>query len=232
MRQLGARSFRATALTGARSVATLVRPAQHKLLASTFLTQQRFVANSRLKSSCKAELQEEMTRDDKTVCPQLPAGWTVNHAEGTNFFQVRKTYQDETLEVYCQLTLRDPELVADKSSGNQEHIPFTLVITKGGKALDFTLSAIDGELVLDGIAFLNDPALARDMSAEGMGKKDKKYAGPAVPELNDELVDSFIAYLEERGVDDSFAEFIEAYSFWMEQQEYEAWLGQVADFAS
>ncbi len=94
----------------------------------------------------------------------------------------------------------------------------------------FSLAEID--LVLDGVAFHQDAALARDMSPEGIGKKDKQYPGPSVPELNDDLVEAFIEYLEERGVNDSFAEFMELYAFWMEQQEYEAWLSQVAEFAA
>ena len=204
----------------------------HPCFRQVVSTQQRFVGHSRLNASLKAELQEEMSREDKTACPEVPPGWTIQHAPGSNFFTMKKTYQDETMEVHCVLPIRDPEILEEKSGNHQEQCPFTLVVSKGGKAVDFTLTAIDGELVLDGIAFYNDAALARDMSPDAMNKKDTRYAGPALPELNEELVESFISYLEERGINDSFAEFIEVYTFWMEQQEYERWLADVAEFSA
>ena len=193
--------------------------------------QTRSLGHRGLNSSLKAELQEELGRDDKSACPAVPADWTVNHNPNTNNFSLKKTFHDESLEIFCQLPIREPE-IAEEGKTSTEHYPFTMVVTKGGKAMDFNLSAIEGELVLDGIAFHHDAAVARDMTPEGLSKKDKSYGGPTIAELNGELVESFISYLEERGVNDSFAEFIEEYAFWMEQQEYEGWLGDVADFTA
>lgn len=189
---------------------------------------------SRLADEALRELEEEQ-QEEKTPRPDIPAGWTLKHKAGESCFTLSKQYNDESLEVYCQLQVADPDIAERRRNGDDssmEHFPFTLLVTRNGKTLDFSLTHVDGEMVIDGLAHFASPAVASDMSAEGMARKERMYQGPTFAELHDKLVDSVAAFLEERGVDDDLSAFVASYSYWMEQQEYENWLRCVADFAS
>ena len=56
------------------------------------------------------------------------------------------------------------------------------------------------------------------------------YTGPNFEELDDELQDAFIQYLDERGITDDIAVFIENYAETKEQKEYCTFLEKVTDF--
>ena len=183
----------------------------------------------------KNELAEEEAREDKTACPPTPAGWTLVRKEGETRFHMKKEHNGEVIECWSQLEVADPELVekrVNEESNASEHFPFTILITKNGKTLDFTLTHMDGELVLDGMTYYDDPELARDFSAEGMSRKERFYQGPAIAELSSSLVSGMISFLETRGIDDDFAAFVAQYCYWLEQTEYENWLRKVAQFTS
>jgi len=201
---------------------------------TTALTTRRWA--STLGDEAKNELTEEEAREDKAACPPTPPGWNLSRLEGETRFHMRKEHNGEVIECFCQLEVADPELVEKRveqgANAPSEHFPFTVTVTKKGKAMDFTLTHMDGELVIDGMTLYDSPALARDFSAEGLNKKERFYQGPAMAELNESLVQGMVAFLEERGVDDDFAAFVAQYSYWLEQTEYEKWLRKVVDFCA
>ena len=195
--------------------------------------QLRWASHAPLNRAVSRELQDEQSRQDRMEEPAIPQGWTLTHARGTSVFEMKKQFEDEVLEVTCELQVRDPAMAEARAAEEVKvHFPFTLLVIKGRDALDFTLTSIDNELVLDGVTHHNDVNLARDMSAEGQTKKDKRYQGPDISELDEELAQALIDYLLVRGVNDPFAEFIANYSWWLEQQEYEGWLSAVGKFTA
>lgn len=175
-----------------------------------------------LHNCLRRELEEEHSRDDRVAEPACPSGWGIRHTAGNSYFTMTRTYNDELIELFCRLQLAPPAVDgADKAP----EFPFRVVVTRSGKAAEFICGAIENELVLDGVAHYDDPQLAKNEL-----ERENKYQGPVLHELTDNVLDSFLAYLRERGVDDLLAEFVTEYSFWMEQQEYEAWLAKMADF--
>lgn len=59
---------------------------------------------------------------------------------------------------------------------------------------------------------------------------EKYYAGPPFAQLDEELQNFFVNYLEERGIDANIALFIPDYIDVKEQREYLAWLSRVKKF--
>ncbi|KEG13495.1 putative p22 protein precursor [Trypanosoma grayi] len=185
--------------------------------------QRRFASHTALAEATRREMEEEQQRQSKPAMPQVPTGWAVERKPGETVFTMRKTYEGEEILLRYGGTTVEDEAVAHN---------FTVFVTNKNKTLAFELSYEDGELVLDGIAFHDDTKFAFDESAEAEVRREKLYAGPDVSELEEGLVDAFISYLETRGVDDKLGEFVDAYSFWAEQADYEVWLSAINRFVS
>ena len=229
---------RAAPIACARAMPALMAAAaapSAPLLQPAMLGTRRFASTS-LGEEAKNELSEEEAREDKAACPPTPAGWTLTRNDGETRFHMRKEHGNEVVECFCQLEVADPELVEKRvnqeSNAPSEHFPFTVTVTKNGKTLDFTLTHMEGELVIDGMTHYASPTLARDFGAEGLNKKERFYQGPAMAELNSSLVQGMVSFLEARGIDDDFGAFVAQYSYWLEQTEYEMWLRKVVDFCN
>lgn len=190
-------------------------------------TQRRFNSCDALKDAAEAELQEEQSLPDKPQPPAVPHGWTLEQKAGDSFFTMKKSYGDETLELYCEIPTMESE-----PEGQAKHYPFVLRVERKNSALEFTLTSVDAELVIDGVASFKDLALARDRSASGLLSKERKYQGPVMGELNGSIVEGFVTFLEERGVNDDFGAFVAQYAYFKEQNEYENWLKSIIDFSS
>ena len=208
-----------------RAVAPVMRSA-NIFGAAALTTPMRFAS---LSEEMADELASEEAREDKPTCPEVPENWSVHHKPTDAFFSMTRTYRDEELMIYCQLQVTDPE-IAEKGENSEEHFPFTLLVNRGGKTLDFTLTHIEGELVIDGVSHHDSQQLAADMTAEGLTQKERKYQGPGISELSSEVVAAFADYLTERGVTDEFAVFIADYSYWIEEAHYHKWLKQIQEF--
>ncbi|CUG86334.1 Hypothetical protein, putative [Bodo saltans] len=124
----------------------------------------------------------------------------------------------------------------------EEHVIFSLFIEKerwsqgGGGGLEFTLTSIDHELVLDALA-VHDTKAAFDEAKElrlttRVEKRDRRYRGPMVGELSEELNDEILDYLDERGIHNGFAEYVMAQAHYSEQMNYEHMLALMRKFAA
>lgn len=183
----------------------------------------RFAHDAALADATRRELEEEMSRSGKPEEPTPPAGWRVKRMAGKTTFEMTKSYEDEEIRVcYCPKE--------DNADLNNHEI--MVLITSKDQAMQVDLSVEEGELVLDNICFYKDAKLAKDESAEADAQRQQLYGGPALSELDDGLVDSFVKYLEKRGVNEELGEFVTLYSFWAEQQEYESWLSAINKFVS
>lgn len=190
------------------------------------------------------ERDDEALRLDKHP-PKMPMGWTVDHAEGTSYFTMRRVWNDETHEIRCTLTQRNPSLDPECDLRG-EHFPFTFTVEKQGptpreakdgsmcprKTLDFSLDVVEGECVIDKVRVYDSGWLAKEQSPRGHFERNTLFPGPNLDEAEEEVLDGLQLYLAERQIDDQLAEFIGQYSVWTEQLEYERWLKNFHKFVS
>ncbi|CCW68006.1 unnamed protein product [Phytomonas sp. Hart1] len=193
------------------------------LFSNWISTQQRFTHDTALSDATRREMEEELSRSGKPEEPKPPLGWRVEHTPGRRTFELSKNYEDEKLLVYYY---------PKEDGGDSNSHQIMVQVTRNNQAMQVDLSIEEGELVLDNIRFYPNSKLAEDESAEGEMKRNQLYPGPKLSELDDALVDSFISYLDKRGVNEELGEFVILYSFWSEQQEYERWLSSINKFVS
>ena len=223
MRRAFARSvssalIRSKCLVGA--VPTLVKPT------ATFCQLRCYATHSELRDALLNELQEEEGRQDKLEQPQIPGGFSVNREPSSTKFSLTKKHSDESLEVQC--AMMEPTGTKD----GEVQAKMTLIVTKGTQALRFELATVEDELVIIEVAHFKDAAAAKDRSLKGVAERENVYSGPVVNQLDESVTNGFVSYRQDRGVDDQFASFVVQYAFWLEQGEYENWLGSVSKFVS
>lgn len=196
------------------------------------------------------ELKEEYLRDFRPPLPAVPNGWTLDTALGSNKFELKKRIEirDNGLEnMHCiaLMEIKQYEHTYRMDTGEreeEEHVIFSLFIEKerwsqgGGGGLEFTLTSIDHELVLDALA-VHDTKAAFDEAKElrlttRVEKRDRRYRGPMVGELSEELNDEILDYLDERGIHNGFAEYVMAQAHYSEQMNYEHMLALMRKFAA
>lgn len=99
------------------------------------------------------------------------------------------------------------------------------VSRKGKGALTISCIADNGELDIQDIYSYTKPELAEPKSAEQEFSSRNAYTGPPFAQLDDNLQELFVNYLEERGIDTAMALFIPGYIDNKELKEYVRWLG-------
>lgn len=196
------------------------------------------------------ELRDEYVRDHRPPLPHVPAGWTLLHEKGSNRFDLTRSVDignsgPEHMHVIALMEIKQYESTYRADNGErleEPHIIFSLFLEKtrwrqqsGGGGLEFTLTSIDQEMVLDNAAIHADAASFEAAKllqyTTRRDVRDVKYRGPMISELDDDFVDEILDYLDERGVNNGFAEYIMAQAHYIEQQEYENWLLLLKDFA-
>lgn len=202
------------------------------------------------------EEREEGLRDFLPVKPLLPTGWRLTHTKGSNRFDLFKDIEIrecgvEEMHVIALMERKQYEGTYRMDNGEreeQEYLNFSLFLRKkrypkGG--LEFGLTTIDMELVMDSLAiYPTDESLERskacfDATADSAKvtnlalrhKRDSVYRGPMLSELDDDLSDEVLDYLDERGINNAFAEFMMSQAYYFEQQEYINWLRLLRKFS-
>ena len=194
------------------------------------------------------ELMEERVRPERPPEPAVPRGWTVHHKLGTGEFWVTRMYENdigtlEELRVRCGVEIKCPERTYRQDDGERdepEHFNFNLFVSKPKKGtevggLEFILTSVDSELVLDGLAVHSSKAdlvVAATRDAASTADKATRYRGPYINELDEDFADELMNYLDDRGIHNGFAEFIMNQAHMAEQNEYEHYLKIVRAFAS
>jgi hypothetical protein len=207
------------------------------------------------------EEREEGLRDFLPPKPLLPVGWRIEHSPGLSRFDLMKNVEirqcgAEEMHVITLIEAKEYEGTYRMDNGEreeQEYLNFALFLRKqrypkGG--LEFSLTSIDMELVMDAViihptneafevakaCYERDSVLKRSTSApktngEAQRMRRSKYGGPMLNELDDELSDEILDYLDERGVNNAFAEFVMAQAYYYEQEEYLNWLRLLRRFS-
>jgi hypothetical protein len=195
------------------------------------------------------ELKEEYLRDFRPPMPPVPTGWSLKHDPGSNRFDLQRRIEvrDNGVEhMHCValMEIKEYEHTYRMDTGEreeEEHLIFSLFIEKekwsqgGGGGLEFTLTSIDHELVLDNLTIHSTREAFADAKeyklATHVHKRDRRYRGPMVGELSEELNDEILDYLDERGIHNGFAEYMMAQAHYLEQACYEDYLSLLKQFA-
>lgn len=199
------------------------------------------------------EEQEEAVRDFLPVKPLVPPGWTLHHCQGSNRFDLIKTCEvrncgEEHLHVVSFMEQKQYEGTYRMDNGEREEqdfLNFYLFIKKSGYpfgGLEVGLTSIDLELVVDSLCvhkkdsnfFSAINALGSRKFLQTLGYKrirDRLYRGPMLSELDDDLSDEILDYLDERGVNNAFAEYMISQAHYFEQSEYLGWLNLMKRFS-
>lgn len=213
----------------------------------------------RLAKLCRREHSEEQRRAYRPPFPKVPTGWKVLHDAGTAYFTMTKTVSpvdrapgssaEEELTIFCAGSIKEPERTFRHDDGEREdpeHLNYTLFVAKpgavaSGKApggLEIQMTTIDHELVLDAVtvhATKEEFDMAWKALVDGpehQYKRDLQYRGPYVGELDEEFVDEILNYLDERGINNAFASYMQSQWHWFEQLEYEEWLTMYQTFST
>lgn len=194
------------------------------------------------------ELIDEQVRPERPPEPATPRGWTVKHEMGTGEFWVSRMYENdvgtlEELKVIGSVEIKDPEKTYRQQDGEREepeHFNFSLFVSKPKKGeevggVEFMLTSVDSEIVLDGMAVHSNRAdlvVAMTRKKSCVVDKELRYRGPYINELDEDFADEIMNYLDERGVHNTFAEFIRDLAHTVEQAEYEHFLKLIRAFAA
>lgn len=212
------------------------------------------VVHAKLLGLTSRELMEESVRDFLPPKPLVPPDWKLHHVQGLNRFDLMKMCQireraEEQLHIVAFLEQKEYEQTYRMDNGEreeQEFLNFHLFLKKVGMApggLEFALTSIDMELVVDSVTiYKSDEKFFGAKRALGYSnflmcnaarqERDNNYRGPMLSELDDDLTDELLDYLDERGINNAFAEYMMSQAHFFEQNEYLTWLGMLKTIAS
>lgn len=211
------------------------------------------LVHSKLFALTSREEFEESVRDFLPPKPLVPPEWQLYHVQGSNRFDLLKVCEirqrgEEQLHIVTFLEQKEYEKTYRMDNGEreeQEFLNFHLFLKKVGKlsgGLEFTLTSIDMELVVDSLTvhksdekfFGAKKALGSSMflvANAAKQERDNNYRGPMLSELDDDLTDEILDYLDERGINNAFAEYLISQAHFFEQSEYLTWLSMLKRFA-
>ncbi|KIW11463.1 hypothetical protein PV08_10763 [Exophiala spinifera] len=110
-------------------------------------------------------------------------------------------------------------------------INLTITITKPSKrAIEIRAVAQEGTIELDSISIFPKESLLEAQTPKDAQEARSLYAGPTVGNLDPDLQAMLEKYLEERGIDVDFANFLPKYIDYKEQREYVQWLDDMKTF--
>ncbi|KXN84057.1 Mitochondrial acidic protein mam33 [Leucoagaricus sp. SymC.cos] len=197
------------------------------------------------------KLQEELSYEKETggaseEVPQFVKDfkahdtWLIEDTFGQDEVTLSRKFGNENLRLIFSITDLQPaeeEYAAEEgeegeSEGAVYPIRASLSITKnnGSGALNVDMIVQEGIFVIDSISFYEDAKVGTELTAEADWKRRGLYIGPQFDTLDVAVQDEFEAFLRERGIDDTLAQFIPQFAEHKEQKEYVKWLGKVKSF--
>lgn len=199
--------------------------------AKASFTSSSSVLSTDLSSILSKELKHEKAVAEKSevVAAGPPAPFVLHSKLGDTAVSLTRDYKGEKVSVDCSVNMQDSlgglPLGGDDEEEEEEmddsaDVQFNVTVTKGDKALVF-------ECVSDGTYF--DIRHVSLEPAEGIDS-DTVFTGPVFSELDNELQESFRAYIAERGVNEDLGEYLRHLMYDKEQEEYVHWLEGVKGF--
>lgn len=156
-----------------------------------------------------------------------PNGFTLTESSGDTLMTLSKNYKDEAVLVDIIVNDQPEEEPFETEDGELDvdvGVEFNVTINRGkGVELVFECKS-DGSYV-DLLHVGLEPEDDEDMD-------DALYTGPVFDELDEELQEQFVAYLEERGITADLGEYLMQLVHDKEQREYMDWLEKVKNAIS
>lgn len=149
------------------------------------------------------------------------------------YFDVLRISQTSFQLKQMQEQIESSEYLDDEIS-DMANADVNVVIVKNNKAtgFDLSLSLIDSSFSIAAITNFANAEIALSDSPESAAQRDLKYSGPEFTNLAEELQEALNEYLHSRGINNSLAEFILAYSGVKENNEYLDWLENLKNFTA
>jgi complement component 1 Q subcomponent-binding protein len=132
----------------------------------------------------------------------------------------------------------DAQMEQQQEEGQEEKapaplLPFTVLIGKGDKgtlSFDCVYRTGDRVMQIQSTKFFPDSKVAVEDSAPADHSRRCVYDGPDLQQYDEAALEKFYQYLEEQGVDDDFAAFLDAFSTLKERRDYADYLRTVGKF--
>jgi complement component 1 Q subcomponent-binding protein len=96
--------------------------------------------------------------------------------------------------------------------------------------MELNVTAEGDSFFIDNVAYSNDSSKMTDLSPVADYERKQLYSGPQFEQLDEQVQETFLEFLEERGFDKGFAQFAKQYLEYKEQNEYVNWLEGVEAF--
>ncbi|KAI8912749.1 mitochondrial glycoprotein, partial [Gorgonomyces haynaldii] len=166
--------------------------------------------------------------------------WKIHDEQGSKEVVFKRTFGNENISVYVSTdALVDGEYENEfPEEGKEEEDPatpiaLTVLVEKGSQGtLEVACTADAETFFIDAVNHFTSNEVAHDLSGEGDWKRRGLYGGPVFNDLDPGLVELFHKYLEERGFDSAFANFVPLYIEHKEQTEYQNWLKKTSEFVA
>lgn len=182
------------------------------------------------------EFEQQEPKDDTFITQFKKQGvWQINSQEGSKDVVFKRNFGAEKISVFVSTDALVEETVDEDYEAEEqeeaEPIGVTILIEKGDKgALEIAATADSDAFFIDQVNHFDSCALAADQTSQADWQRRGTYGGPEFNVLDPAIVETFHKYLEERGFNSEFANFIPQYLEQKEESEYKRWLKKVEKF--
>lgn len=183
-----------------------------------------------LAEALEVEIEHERTnyKQPEELLGGPPAPFTLTESKGDTLMTLTRSYGTETISVDVMVNDQPDEEPFENEEGEMDvdvSVEFVVTCSKGkGQDLVF-------ECKSDG-SYLDIMHVALEEEGDDEDIDDAFYTGPDFEELDESLQDSFLSFLEERGITAELGEWLMHLVHDKEQREYMYWLEKVKHFVS
>ena len=186
----------------------------------------------------KSELENEVSGDTKFIKEFKKQGvWDIKDVPGSKEVSLSRTFQKEDIQLIFSTDALEQDFDLEEGEEEQEdeshQIPLQMIVTKPNHdgSLEISCTATDEGVFVDNVAYFPQRLVA-DETSQGDWERRGLYGGPKFENLDEELIENFQTFVEERGLDSELSEFIQEYLTFKEEEEYKEWLKNVKDFVA
>lgn len=185
---------------------------------------------STLKDALKTEVAAEEANAKEIPIIPTPSGFTLNERAGSTLVTLKSNHGDEIITVQAVV----PAKLEFDTPTNELSIPFDVIIEKPkAGVVEFQCRTAEAGFDVESVATFDEKEkkVAKEESAEADYQRDLKYSGPALEDLEAELQDGIAEFLEDRGINEDMARYIQTYvKESKEPAEYLRWLQGLQKF--
>ncbi|KAF7316539.1 hypothetical protein MIND_00173200 [Mycena indigotica] len=237
LRPLSARAIAAIRPTAARTFVSSARRFEATAVSQQLLEKLHQELNHEISTS---ETGTEGQPEFLTAFKQQGV-WEINDVPGNDEVLLTRKFGNETIRVMFSVAdLHDYEEDDMESQANEQgeeeeppielRVSVSITKTSAPGALSVDLYCAEGAFHTANITFYKSSKMSTELTMESDFARRTLYSGPPFETLDVTLQGNFEAFLQERGLDSSLAEFVAEYAQFKEQEEYVEWLDSVGKF--